>query len=168
MKRLAWMLLALALLPGCAAQRLETVDDTLPDGTLAGADCVMQYQLPDGAVALEPEQRACRVYEQLQGDYAITAQTVMADDLSSVIYAVSGFDQPQLQVLAREVDGRQCYEFAWCSAGETGEQVCQAMVYRDGDYYYALSAGVREDAAAEYRDSMQAMFDSFTLADAPE
>ena len=68
MRQLWYAVLLAALtvsLCACAPAQttFETVDDELPAGTLADAPCTIVFTPPDGVVALEPQDTACRVYE---------------------------------------------------------------------------------------------------------
>lgn len=165
-----WIGLLAALLTvglcGCTAAQqaaYEVVDDAAPTGVLADAAYTIRITPPDGSIPVQTGTAGCEAYGQIDGEYEIVAQTVMADSLDTAVYALSGFRQPQLQVIALERDGMQAYQFAWCTAAEQGQMICRATVCQDGDYYYALCVSVLEGMAAEYNDCVNEVFASFEL-----
>ena len=141
----------LLLLSGCAAQYTwETVEDTIPAAAEFGSPA---YRLTPGTAedVLAPvfsEDGFTAVYEQKDGDYEITTQTMRAMDTDDIVRRLSGFAPEQIEVLRTQRFGMPEYQFAWYASGEEGGRLCRADVLCDGDWCYAVTFSAREDCSA--------------------
>ncbi len=163
----AFLVLAAVVLSGCAAQYVwETVDDTLPAqaaSVLEGA-YRLDFDVPDDALApVFSDDGTTASYEQTNGLYEISAQTILSSSLDGVIRRLSGFEPEQVQVLKTRRFGLPEYQFAWYQTGAEGGQLCRADVLCDGITYYALTFSVNEEAAAEYDAAARHVFESIVL-----
>ena len=52
------------------------------------------------------------------GEYELTAQTMTADSLDSLLQTLTGFPQASLQVLQTEEFGMPRYDVAWTASGD--------------------------------------------------
>ena len=61
-----------------------------------------------------------KVYVHRGGEYELTAQTMTADSLDSLLQTLTGFPQASLQVLQTEEFGMPRYDVAWTASGDSG------------------------------------------------
>ena len=113
-----WIILLVALLlSGCGAQEtFETVSDDYP---VAAATELKEVQLSlpdDAAEPLEVSADGSKLY--VCDGYTITVQTMASGDLDRTFREISGYSKEALMVMKTVRDGIDCYESAWCTAGE--------------------------------------------------
>ena len=101
--RIGFLLAALALLlSGCAAEYAwETVEDVLPETVQASAPAyrLMLGVAEDVLAPVFSDDGMTAVYEQKNGDYEITAQTLPAMDKDCLVRRLSGFSPEQIAVV---------------------------------------------------------------------
>ena len=69
-----------------------------------------------------------KVYVHRGGEYELTAQTMTADSLDSLLQTLTGFPQASLQVLQTEEFGMPRYDVAWTASGDSGMESCRAAI----------------------------------------
>ena len=152
--RIGFLLAALALLlSGCAAEYAwETVEDVLPETVQASAPAyrLMLGVAEDVLAPVFSDDGMTAVYEQKNGDYEITAQTLPAMDKDCLVRRLSGFSPEQIAVVQTQRFGMPEYQFAWYASGEEGGRLCRADVLCDGTWCYAVTFSVKEDCSAAY------------------
>lgn len=169
MRRLVLMVLAaaLTLLCGCAVSQpvWETVEDepVLAAGSFLDKAYTMAFDIPADAREQPTQRQDVRSYVQRQGDYALTAQTLLASDVDGVIRRLSGYEQSQLQILQTRRFGMQEYQFAWYQEEADGGRLCRADVLMDELCAYALVFQVKEGVGDSYAATAQQVFSSFNL-----
>ena len=167
MKKFLLLALCLALLSGCAAQSVwETVDDELPAIPAGGMEdaYLVSIDVPDDAVAAAgSDDGASTCYEQPEGDYEISVQTLLCSGADSAVRRLSGFEPEQLDVLRTTRFGLPEYQFAWYASGDEGGRLCRADVLCDWPYSYTVTFSVREECAAAYQAAAQQVFESICL-----
>lgn len=144
MKKLIPIVLLVLMLMGCGAQPVfETVDDMPVTGTPEPAK-ELQVDLPEEAAspAMEGENGVC-LYEC--EDYVLTTQVLTGGDLDTTLRQLTGFATADLAHMKTKQQGIDRYDCVWTAMGESGEQVCRAVVLDDGSYHYAVA--VMADAA---------------------
>ena len=161
------LMAALALLlSGCAAQYTwETVDDTVPASAEASAPAC-RLTLAAAEDVLEPvfsDDGRTAVYEQKDGDYEITAQTMRAADRNDIVQRLSGFAPEQIEVVQTQRFGMPEYQFAWYASGEEGGRLCRADVLCDGDWCYAVTFSVKEECGSACDAAAERVFASICL-----
>lgn len=162
MKRAMVLVIFFLLFSGCGiAEVYETVNDVIPVCAVADAPCKIVVELPQDALVTAHDDSGT-LYEAPDGAYSILTKVMVSDSFDSAVYTLSGFAQPQLRM-----DSENACQFAWCTAGEQGEMVCRAKVYRQDDYYYALCFCLREGLGREYNGLINRVFASFTLEPQP-
>lgn len=158
MKRVALLVILFLLFSGCGKTEVyETVDDNVPVCAVADAPCTIAVKLPHNVIVTAHDGSGT-LYEAPDGAYSILTKIMVSDSFDSAVYALSGFAQPQLRI-----DSEDACQFAWCTAGELGEMVCRAKIYRQDDYYYALCFSLREGLGREYNGLLNRVFASFEL-----
>lgn len=163
MKKCWMILMVLALLlAGCGAEEtMETVADEQVAQVLAQQRQVY-VELPGEAASPAVESDSGRLY--LCGDYEISIQTLEGGDTDATVRTLTGYGREALTMLQTRNEGLVCWEFAWASAGETGDMVGRAMVIDDGSYHYCLRVLADADTAEQNRAVWDRMFESFRLA----
>lgn len=159
-----WKVLAVTLvllLSGCgAAETMETISDDLV-APAAVASHQISLVLPSQAASPTVESDSDRLYQC--ETYDIRVQTLPGGDLNESVRTVSGYEKDSLTIMHKEKDGFDCYEFAWASAGEAGDQVGRAMLLDDGSFHYCVSVLGQAAWSRENQVYWQELFDSFTL-----
>lgn len=173
-RRMALALAALlaAALTGCSAQYTwETVEDFLPAqpvSVLAGA-YRLDFAVPqDVQITEQTADGSLCVYEQMDGAYEITAQTMLSSTPDGAIRRLTGFAPEQLPIIKTKRFGLRAYQLVWYCLGEEGGSLCRAAVVCDGNLCYTLSFSVREERGAQYAETAQAVFESLSLNAATE
>lgn len=150
------------LLSGCGAEEtFETVADEQAAQVLAQQRQIY-VELPGDAASPAVESDSGRLY--LCGDYEICIQTLQGGDADATLRTLTGYGKDGLTVLETQKEGMPCWEFAWASAGETGDMVGRAMVIDDGSYHYCLTVLADADTAEQNRAVWDRMFETFRLA----
>ena len=161
MKKWMGMLLAVLLLTGCGAEEtMETVADELALPAIAQPRPV-QVDLPGEAAMPAVESSSGRVY--ICQDYEIVLQTFASGDLSGTVREISGHELDSLSVMQTGQENVKRYEFVWAAAGETGDQLGQAVILDDGNYHYTMTVTRKADPAAASQVSWSEVFESFRL-----
>ena len=143
MKKLLPIVLLVLMLMGCGAQPVfETVDDLQVNATEPAKE--LQVDLPEEAASPVMEgDGGSRLYDC--GDYVLTTQVLSGGDLDATLRQITGFATGDLAHMKTKQQGMDRYDCVWTAVGETGEQVCRAVVLDDGSYHYAVA--VMADAA---------------------
>ena len=159
-----WMLLLpmVLLLTGCGAEdTFETISDELVLPVMAQPRNI-SVELPGEAALPVIENSDGRIY--ICNDYEIILQTLDAGDLEETLKTLSGLSREDMTVVETFADGISRYEFAWASAGETGDQTGRGVVLDDGNYHYCMSV-LRSAASMEQSQiDWDQVFGSFSLA----
>ena len=160
-----WMLplLLLALLTGCGqAPAAKTAAEAAAVSGTAAEPFSIIFAVPMDAV-LETfygdwnEQR----YTQTEGDYEISAHTLLDASVSGRIASLTGRDAAQQTVIQSQRFGMTQTEFSWYDAAQ--DRACRAAILSDGAYCYELIFSVDADKQAEYNDCIRSVFSSFGL-----
>ena len=133
MKKLLVILSFLLLLSGCAQDVFETVEDQ-DDVPVIATPATLLIELPDSAASPVMDGASGRLY--FCDGYDLMIETLVAGDLNATIRNLTGFTKDGIQLLQTTRCGVPCYEAAWSSAGEAGDQVGRFMVLDDGCYHY--------------------------------
>ena len=158
-----WIILFVALLlAGCGAQEtFETVSDDYPVAAAAELKEV-QLSLPDDVTApLEVSDDGSKLY--ICDGYTITVQTLEAGDLDKTFREISGFSKEELTVIKTIRDGVDCYESAWCTAGEEEDQICRSVIFDDGMYHYGITVMANYTMAGQLSETWQDILGMATL-----
>ena len=134
---------------GCGAGETtvwETVGDQLElPASHQSPAYTMQVAAPMDAPLVEAlSDGETKVYVHRGGEYELTAQTMTADSLDSLLQTLTGFPQASLQVLQTEEFGMPRYDVAWTASGDSGMESCRAAILDDGMYYYVLTSSVNQ------------------------
>lgn len=160
----AWILVALVcmvVLCGCNAQQtMETVAD---DKSVFAPKTVgkIQLSIPADVPVLENTDGG-QLY--LCDGYTVAVQTLAGGDIGKTFQQISGYDQDSLTVMKTVQDGNACYESAWCTAGEGGDQTCRGLVLDDGVYHYAVTVMADYALAGSLQEIWGDLFDSILLS----
>lgn len=162
MKRV-WILLVVAvLLGGCgAAETFETVADVPAEASLPEQRTV-SVALPEEAGVPAMENDNDRLY--VCSGYEVAVMTLPGGDLDGTLRAVSGYGADELTVMKSAVGELTRYEFVWTAATEDGQQTYRAEILDDGSYHYVLCAMTDAERANEYREVLNGIFQSFSVA----
>lgn len=173
-RRMALALAALlaAASTGCGAQYTwETVDDFLPAQPVSAFEggYRMDFAVPPDVQRTEQSgDGSLCVYEQTDGAYEITTQTMLSSTPDGAIRRLTGFAPEQLPIIKTKCFGLNAYQLVWYCLSEEGGRLCRAAVVCDGDLCYTLSFSVREEQGAQYAETAQAVFESLSLNAATE
>ena len=81
----------------------------------------------------------------------------------SQIRALTGFSKEEITVVQTRRDYPKRWEFAWATAGETGDRIGRGVIIDDGNYHYCLSTLLDVDAP-ESQIVWSEVFNSFELS----
>ena len=73
------------------------------------------------------------------GDYVLTTQIMQGGDLDSTLRQLTGFSGDDLAHMKTKQQGIDRYDCVWTAVGESGEQVCRAVILDDGSYHYTVA-----------------------------
>ena len=153
MKLVCIFILLSALLAGCTAPALETVNDVYVTQPPA-EQLTIRLELPeDAAEAVMEGREGAKLY--LCDGYELRLQTISSDDLDEVLRTLTGYGEDRLTVMKTREGSFDRYECVWCSAGEEGELVGRTAILSDGSYYYCVSALARSEDAYDLQDTWQ-------------
>lgn len=159
-----WMvsfLLCAVFLSACAStETFETICDTL-DAVDATPAHKLVLTLPQEAAAPTVESGDSRLYQC--GGYTISIETLPSGDLDATVETLSGYHADALTLMQTKRDGYSCWEFAWASAGEMGDQVGRALVLDDGAYHYTVCVLGDATTAAQEKLRWEELFQSASL-----
>lgn len=161
MRKLIVPILVVLLLAGCAAEPVfEQVTDVY-----AGADPMpgtVQVMVPEKVTVLASAGEYGGQLYFCDG-YTLTVQTLTGGDLDRSFRQLTGYEREQLMVLQTSRDGTVCYNCAWSSAGEAGEQVGRLVLLDDGVYHYAVTVMAPADQAGALREEWDQVLNGVTL-----
>ena len=89
---------------------------------------------------------------------------VVTGDMDETIRLLSGYERSELTVMYTSFADIDRYALVWACMGETGEQIGKAVILDDGNYHYALTVLADADRTAEYIQTWDQLFASFTLS----
>ena len=162
MVKLCVMIVLALICSGCGAQQtFETVSDEMVLSASA-QPCKILLTLPEETLLPAMETDSGMLY--LCDGYDVAVQTLESGDLDATVRLVSGFSSSDLTVMQTISGTYPCYEFAWTSAGELGEQVGRAVILDDGSYHYVVNTVAPAKHAQEYREIWNGIFESFAIA----
>lgn len=162
MKKLLPIVLLVLLLTGCAAQpTFETVDD-LPVNATPGPAKELQVELPKQATSptMEGEDGVC-LYEC--EDYILTTQVLPGGDLDATLRQLTGFATADLAHMKTKQQGLDRYDCVWTAVGESGEQVCRAVVLDDGSYHYTVAVMADADKSGDLTEQWRTVLNSVQI-----
>ena len=149
------------MLCGCSGgETFEVIADSLIDSPMA-EPAKMVLELPDDAALSVMSGTDWQCYEG--EDYQIILQTYPSGNLDQTLQKVTGYGKEHLKVMEVSQANVDKYFSAWSAVSEEGEVVGQCAVLDDGVYHYCLSILVDADAAGEVRDTVDAVFASYSL-----
>lgn len=155
------LLLIAVFLTACAStETFETISDTL-DAVDATPAHKLVLTLPQEAAAPTVESGDSRLYQC--GGYTISIETFVSGDLNATVETLSGYRSDALTLMQTKRDGYSCWEFAWASAGELGDQVGRALVLDDGAYHYTVCVLGDVTTAAQEKMRWEELFQSASL-----
>ena len=162
MKKLLPIILTVLMLAGCGVQTtFETVDDLPVSGTPSPAK-ELELSLPKEAASpvMEGESGA---YFYDCGDYVLTTQTLQGGDLDGTLRQLTGFSGDDLAHMKTKQQGMDRYDCVWTAVGESGEQVCRAVVLDDGCYHYTVSVMADAESAGGLAQQWQQVLSSVKI-----
>lgn len=159
-KWLAVIVLTGIFLTGCMAQTFETVGDQL-EAPVISISRQIRLELPEDAAVGAVNAQGGKVY--WCDDYDITVQTLPGGDLAETVKMLSGFDINKLSVFTVESGECKRYEWVWSAAGETGDQICRAVVLAEGNYHYCVTLHTAAENAAALEPEWSAILATVQL-----
>ena len=166
MLKKCWLTVFLCLLlAGCAQQAYETMSDhyELPEDLAARQVSLLLPQ--EASLLSEKDSSTEQCY--LCKDFMVSVQTFAGGDLSRTLRLVSGYERDQIAVLELREEDWKRYECVWASVGESGDQLCRAVILDDGDFHYVLTLETLAEHSAQLREAWQEIVRSFSLDTAP-
>ena len=155
-----WIVILTLLLAGCAAApTFETLDGAQMNE--APIRKRMTVSLPENASVQTINGDNGRIY--FCDGYEIILETLSAGDLDRTLKTVTGFGKASLTVMQTKRDGNDCYECAWTSAGEGGDQVGRTAIIDNGGYHYCLSMTAPSQGTTDIQDVWLAILGSLQL-----
>ena len=162
MKKFCVLMVIMCFLCGCSrVQTFETVTDEMILSVSAQPRQIL-LKLPEETLLPAMETDSGMLY--LCDGYDVAVQTLESGDLDGTVHNISGFDSDDLTIIKTKSGDCACYEFAWTTATELGEQVGRARILEDGGYHYVLSATAPAKKSAEYQEIWNGIFDSFAVS----
>ena len=149
-----------ALLTGCAQASVETVSDYYESADSVPS-CRIQLDFPKEAAqpAMEADDNSLYFCD----GFDLRLETLPAGNLSGVLQQITGFPEEKLTLMHTDRDGYDRWDFAWCSAGESGNLVGRAAVLDDGTHCYCVSVLAEEANTEALQETWQRIFSSITL-----
>ena len=143
MKKYLVVLLSVLLLAGCG-ETVPTAETIMDEWEIpvAAKPREISLELPGEALVCAMESDAGRLY--FGDSYEIAVQTLPAGDLDATVEELTGFSRDRVTLLQSRQGEVDRWEFAWASAGETGERIGRGVLLDDGDYHYCMT--VLQDA----------------------
>lgn len=161
MKKLWILILALLLLSGCAA---EETFETVSDEYAVPASAVVydvNLALPDTAAKQTIQQDTDVLY--ICDGYLLTIQKMDGGDLARTVKRVTGFDKDALTMIQTDNRGITNWHCAWTTTGESGHQVCRAVILDDGTYHHVVTVMADHTVAGELAQEWQEVLGTVTL-----
>lgn len=146
---------------GCAGtESFEVIGDNIDELPIA-APAKVQLTLPKDSTLSVMSGSDWQCYEEEH--YQIIVQTYPSGDLSQTLQRVTGYQKENLSVM--EISGGNIDKFlcAWSAVSEEGELVGRCAVLDDGVYHYCLSILVDADVSGEIRETLDAVFATYSL-----
>lgn len=161
MKKMWIAALLAVMLAGCGtAETAESVADVWEEPVMASPSQI-HLELPGEALECAMESDTGRLY--LGDGYDVMVQTLSGGDLEATIRALTGFSKEEITVVQTRRDYPKRWEFAWATAGETGDRIGRGVIIDDGNYHYCLST-LRDVDAPESQIVWSEVFNSFELS----
>ena len=163
MKRILGILLFVLLLCGCGERAWETVSDKIETPPAAEPQKV-SLALPRGAAqSAMAGENGDAIY--FCDGYTLSVVTRPGGDMDATLRELTGLSADQLTILETEQEGCRRVYCAWCSAGESGQQIGRAEVLDDGNYHYIVSVLSDGEEASPYIDAWEELFHSVKLGE---
>lgn len=162
MKVLAVILCVLMLLSGCSEDVFETIADS-DDISVMATPATVLIDLPDTAAISVMEGMSGKLY--FCDGYEIMVETLNSGNLDATLKTLTGFGKEEIRSVQTMRCGVSCYEGAWSSAGEAGDQIGRVMVLDDGNYHYCISMVTAAKNASDCQKEWQDILDSVSLTE---
>ena len=162
MKKFLVILGLCTLLGGCASeQTFETLLDAYDVSVMAEVRQV-ELALPEDAVIETFEQENVGKLYLCDG-YSVAVQTMESGNLNKTLFEVTGFEKDQLAIIKTKRGDLTHYDYTWCAAGETEEQICRGILLDDGNYHYVVTVMADASKAGDLTATWQHILDSAKL-----
>ena len=163
MKKLFVMLVVALVLSGCSAKEtFETIGDLWATPVMANP-AEIKLQLPedvDASVLDDPNGNKLYICD----DFSVMVQTLPGGDMAQTVQTVTGYDKQKITMVKTEKDDTKVYSCAWSTAGESGDQICRAVILDDGVYHYAVTVMADYTLATSLEDMWIPLLGSVTLS----
>ena len=161
-KRWIWIMAAMLMLSGCAAQETyETVMDVWQEQDSLAPRAIL-VDLPGESALPVMESDGGRAY--VASGYEIYIQTMPSGELGATVEAMSGYPQEALTVMSIFQEDVMRHEFVWAAAGEGGDLLGRGIILDDGHHHYTMTVLRNADTAEKSPVVWDSVFSSFRLA----
>ena len=162
MKKLLVILIAMVLLPGCAAQTFEKVEDlNAVQAVATPASLLLDLRVEAAAPAMQGASGTL----YFCGDYDIMVEVMPSGNLSNTLQTLTGFDREELELMQTDRCGVDCYEGVWSAAGEAGDHVGRVLILDDGSFHYCVSIMAMAEDAGDCLADWNEILESVALAE---
>lgn len=149
------------MLCGCSGgEDFEVIADSLVDSPKP-EPAKMVLTLPSDVTLSVMEGSDWECYEGEH--YQIILQTCPSGSLDQTLQLVTGYSKEQLNVMEISATNVDKYFCAWSSVSEAGEVVGRCTILDDGMYHYCLSILIDAEVSGEVRDTINAVFATYSL-----
>ncbi|MBE6933713.1 MAG: hypothetical protein E7462_01485 [Ruminococcaceae bacterium] len=162
MKKIFLIIVCVLFLCGCAAPTFETVEDA-NDVPAMAKPATFLIDLPQEAAAPAMEGSSGKLY--FCKDYDLAVEVLPSGNLDATMQVLTGFGRKDLDFIQTKRCGVDCYEGAWSSAGETGDQIGRFLILDDRSYHYCVSIMAASEDAGACMPEWNEILESVALAE---
>lgn len=164
MKRLLVLMMAAALMSGCAAEPVyETIGNAMEDTQPVISPGKIELVLPEEAeMQVIEDEYGSKSYRI--GDREVWTQICDGGDVSATLEKVTGIRADALTVMEHQVLDMPCHEIAWITTNEEGTFVARTAVLDDGNYHYCVSLMMPEADAEKLGDSFSELLSGVSIS----
>lgn len=160
------LIVMILMLVGCSQPTWETVADSRGDVAVMSrydSEYAVEVQLPQDMQLLQ-QMDGWDIYATADGVLEVELRTILASDLDSAVYRLSGFTSEELNILQTEKSGMPEYQFVWTSQTEEGSRVYRAELIMSDVECYAVVCSFLEVSGNTYEKEVRQVLSEFRLS----
>lgn len=163
MNRFIFLLAALTILSGCAAEPVyETMGNVWAETQTEALPASIELGVPEDTQMEVMEQSESGACYQI-GDWMLWTEVHQGGDILSTMRSLTGLEEPE--IISYTSGAYPCHETVWAVGDDEGECIVRTAVLCHGPYHYCLSMKAPQEQARQMGQLFSQLLDNVYLND---